>query len=137
MFSNNSYSSKDDEIKNLKEELNKTKIIVEKQKNKIKELEEQINYSNDNIADIVQSFEDQMDKKDKELNRLKKDLEEQLDKKDKELNKLRKDLENQNIKNIKQETIIKESDIATVYFTSSDQRINFAVPCVKKIFLLK
>ena len=110
----NSYSSKDDEIKNLKEELNKTKKIVEEQKMKIKELEKEINCTNDNTAEIVQSLQNEIDKRDQEINKLKKDL------------------ENKNINNnIKQELIIKESDMATVYFTSSDQRINFAIPCVK------
>ena len=110
----NSYSSKDDEIKNLKEELNKTKKIVEEQKMKIKELEKEINCANDNTAEIVQSLQNEIDKRDQEINKLKKDL------------------ENKNINNnIKQELTIKESDMATVYFTSSDQRINFAIPCVK------
>ena len=110
----NSYSSKDNEIKNLKEELNKTKKIVEEQKMKIKELEKEINCANDNTAEIVQSLQNEIDKRDQEINKLKKDL------------------ENKNINNnIKQELTIKESDMATVYFTSSDQRINFAIPCVK------
>ena len=113
-INDNSYSSKDDEIKNLKEELNKTKKIVEEQKMKIKELEKEINCANDNMAEIVQSLQNEIDKRDQEIYKLKKDL------------------ENKNINNnIKQELTIKESDMATVYFTSSDQRINFAIPCVK------
>ena len=63
------------------------------------------------MAEIVQSLQDEIDKRDKELNKLKKDLEN---------------------KNIQKDSIIHESDMATVYFTSSDQRINYAVPCVKK-----
>ena len=81
---------------------------------KIKELEKEINCTNDNTAEIVQSLQNEIDKRDQEINKLKKDL------------------ENKNINNnIKQELTIKESDMATVYFTSSDQRINFAIPCVK------
>ena len=81
---------------------------------KIKELEKEINCANDNTAEIVQSLQNEIDKRDQEINKLKKDL------------------ENKNINNnIKQELTIKESDMATVYFTSSDQRINFAIPCVK------
>ena len=81
---------------------------------KIKELEKEINCTNDNTAEIVQSLQNEIDKRDKEINKLKKDL------------------ENKNINNnIKQELTIKESDMATVYFTSSDKRINFAIPCVK------
>ena len=81
---------------------------------KIKKLEKEINCANDNTAEIVQSLQNEIDKRDQEINKLKKDL------------------ENKNINNnIKQELTIKESDMATVYFTSSDQRINFAIPCVK------
>ena len=81
---------------------------------KIKELEKEINCTNDNTAEIVQSLQNEIDKRDQEINKLKKDW------------------ENKNINNnIKQELTIKESDMATVYFTSSDQRINFAIPCVK------
>ena len=58
--------------------------------------------------------------------------------KDEELNELKKELENEknknnniNQNNIQKEKIIHENDLATVYFTSVDQKINFAVPCLK------
>ena len=53
-------------------------------------------------------------------------MQDQIDQKDRELNKLRKELQNKNLGQI-----IQESDMATVYFTSSDQRVNFAIPCIK------
>ena len=53
-------------------------------------------------------------------------MQDQIDQKDRELNKLRKELQNKNLGQI-----IHESDMATVYFTSSDQRVNFAIPCIK------
>ena len=58
--------------------------------------------------------------------------------KDEELKELKKELENEknknkniNQNNIQKEKIIHENDIATVYFTSADQKINYAVPCLK------
>ena len=55
-------------------------------------------------------------------------LQDQIDKKDNELKELKIKLEN---KKIIDDPVIHESDMATVYFTSSDQTINYAVPCLK------
>ena len=102
--------SKDEEIKNLREELNKKVKLVEEQKIKIINLENEINKANNNITEIIRTFKEEINDKNIELNNLKQYLE--------------------SIK-IKKKEIIYEGDMATVYFTSTDQRINFAVPCVK------
>ena len=87
------------------------KKIIEEKNKKIKELETQITYANQNIKEKLQPLQEQIDKKDNELKELKN-----------KLNNLDK----------KKDIIIYESDMATVYFTSSDQKVNFAIPCVKK-----
>ena len=55
-------------------------------------------------------------------------LQDQIDKRDNELKELKSKLENTKIID---DPVIYQSDMATVYFTFSDQKINYAVPCLK------
>ena len=116
IFRQNQYSNlydknNDEEITKLKEEINKMRTIISEKDKKIKDLENQIINANNNIEEIIKSLQEELDKKDNELKELK--------------NKLKNT-------DIKKDTIIYESDMATVYFTSSDQKVNYAIPCVKK-----
>ena len=52
----------------------------------------------------------------------------QIDKKDEELNKLKNDIKNKNFPN---DLHIKDSDILTINFISSDQKIKFTIQCDK------
>ena len=103
------FNSQNQDISNLREELRKANNIIKEQKNEIEKLKIELNNANNNIAEIVQSLQDQIDLKDKELKQLKIQLEN---------------------KNNKFDPIIHESQIATVYFTSTDQKVNYAIPCV-------
>ena len=55
-------------------------------------------------------------------------LQDQIHKRDNELKELKSKLENTKIID---DPVIHESDMATVYFTSSDRTVNYAVPCLK------
>ena len=56
-------------------------------------------------------------------------LQEQIDIKDNEIKELKNKINN---KDTKKDKVIYESDMATVFFTSSDQKVNYAIPCLKK-----
>ena len=93
--------SLNNEINRLKNELNKANKIIEKQKLKIKELENML--KNNNI-----SLENEIKLKNKEINDLKTKL--------------------QSIYINKQQ--FERNDMKCIYFASVDQKINYAIPCV-------
>ena len=105
---------KEKEKKDLEEELKRAKKLIEEQKIKIKDLEDQLNNNkeNKNIEKMTQSYQNQLRLKDKEIEELKIEL----DNIKKENNKGR---------------LIHESEMVAIFFTSMDQKINFAIPCLK------
>ena len=54
---------------------------------------------------------------------------EQIDIKDNEIKELKNKINN---KDTKKDKVIYKRDMATVFFTSSDQKVNYAIPCLKK-----
>ena len=101
-------------INNLNKELNKAKEIIKAKDYKINELEKKLNYikeeSDYNSTQRISKIEI---------------LEKQLKEKDFQL----KNLRNNNL-NIKDEKIIKESQIAVINFSSLDQKVHYAISCV-------
>ena len=101
-------------ISNLNKELNKAKEIIKAKDYKINELEKKLNYikeeSDYNSTQRISKIEI---------------LEKQLKEKDFQL----KNLRNNNL-NIKDEKIIKESQIAVINFSSLDQKVHYAISCV-------
>ena len=116
MMANNSEDKENKEIKQLKEELNKSKSIIDSLNSRIKELEARLQNEN------------QMN-----LNKI-KELENKIIQKDNELNKLRTQLtnfifNNQNLSiNNQQNNNVQNID-KSVTFISSDQKLCFSVPC--------
>ena len=116
MMANNSEDKENKEIKQLKEELNKSKKIIDSLNARIKELE------------ASKQNENQMN-----LNKI-KELENKILQKDNELNQLRMQMMNSNFNNLnlnvnnQQNNNIQNID-KCVTFISNDQRICFAVPC--------
>ena len=106
-LSNYNNLSQNEEINKLKNDLIKANKIIEQQNKKIKDLENQLNNNNNNI---IKSLEEEIKLKNKEINELKLKL--------KNINL------NQNIINIDKESI------KCVYFTSTDENINCAIPCL-------
>ena len=106
-ISNFNNKSKNEEINKLKNDLIKANKIIEQQNKKIKDLENQLNNNNNNI---IKSLEKEIKLKNKEINELKLKL--------KNINL------NKNIINIDKESI------NCVYFTSTDQKLNRAIPCL-------
>ena len=110
-------------IKKLKEDLNAYKIENEKMKNKINKLtDENTKLKNDLIKanKIILNFNN-INQQNKDINK----LNEIIKFKDKELNNLKSQLENN--KNIN----VNYNDIIVIHFISSDQKINYAIKCLK------
>ena len=97
------------EINNLKEKLKKAEKIIEQQKSEINELQNQLNLANNKLNEL-------------------QSLRNLIAQKDLEINKLRQGLQNININNNNNRNISLNID-KCVNFMSSDQRINFAIPC--------
>ena len=101
-------------INKLKEDLNNSKEIIKCKNNKINELENQLNL-------IKEEYNYNLAKKISTIEFLQKQLKE-------------KDYELMNLKgnnfNIKDEKMIKESQIAVINFSSSDQKIHYATSCL-------
>ena len=116
MMVNNSEDKENKGIKQLKEELNKSKKIIDSLNARIKELE------------TSKQNENQMN-----LNKI-KELENKIIQKDNELNQLKMQLMNANINNLnlnvnnQQNNNIQNID-KCVTFISSDQRIFYGIPC--------
>ena len=101
----NNYNNSQNEINNLKSELSKANKIINEQKLKIKELEDNLNVHKDAIND----YKNIITKKDIELNNLRKQL-----------------LSNDNHNNY-----FNLNEMMCVNFISGDQQIHYAVPCLK------
>ena len=99
----------DNEISNLKNELSKANKIIEQQKLTIKDLQNQIN--NYNIQ--INNYQNIINQKDLELNNLKMHL-------------------NNINSNIKNDDNFKLNEMMCVNFISSDQKVHFAVACLKR-----
>ena len=96
-----------EEIIKLKNDLIKANKIIEEQKNKIKELEYQLNNNKNEI------------------------YENKLRLKNKEIDELKKKLENLDLSSNTNNELFNRKQITCVYFTSMDQKINFPIPCIK------
>ena len=101
-----------DDIQKLKNELSKANKIIEEQKIKIKDLQNQLNNVNVNNYNSIQSF-------------LKI-----INQKEEELNKLKLVLNNKNYcsNNLKNKEIVYKEEIMSVNFISTDQNIHFSIP---------
>ena len=113
MVANNSQNKDNNEIKHLREELNKSNKIIEKLNSKIKELEQRL--QNENQI---------------HLNKI-KELEKNIKLKEKELNQLKMQIINTNFNNFnfnQPDNNFQNKD-RCVNFSSVDQSINFAIPC--------
>ncbi len=97
------------EIKQLKEELTKSKKIIGQLNDKIKELENKLKNENN-----------------KYLNKI-KELENNLNQKNNELNQLKAQLQNNNVNNQLNNNV--QNKDKSVSFISSDSSIFFSVPC--------
>ena len=98
----------DNEISNLKNELSKANKIIEQQKLTINDLKNKIN--NYNIQ--INNYQNIINQKDLELNNLKMNL---------------------NNSNIKNDDNFKLNEMMCVNFISSDQKVHYAVACLKSI----
>ena len=107
----NNFNTKDNEIKELKNQLIKANKIIEKQKLTINELQNKLNNYNTNIN----NYQNIINQKDLELNNLRM-----------QLNNMN-NMNNNQINNFN----INFNDMMCVNFISMDQTIHFAVPCLK------
>ena len=101
--------SKDNEIKELKNQLIKANKIIEQQKSTINELENKLNSYNTNIN----NYQNIINQKDLELNNLRM-----------QLNNMKNNIQSNKV-------TIDLNDMMTVNFISMDQTVHFAVPCLK------
>ena len=101
--------SKDDEIKELKNQLIKANKIIEKQKLTINELQNKLNSYNTNIN----NYQNIINQKDLELNNLRM-----------QLNNMNNNIQSNNLN-------VNLNDIVSVNFVSMDQTVHFSVPCLK------
>ena len=101
--------SKDNEIKELKNQLIKANKIIEKQKLTINELQNKLNSYNTNIN----NYQNIIYQKDLELNNLRA-----------QLNNMNNNIQSNNLN-------VNFNDIMTVNFISTDQNVHFAVSCLK------
>ena len=108
---NNSSNEYNKEIMDLKNELNKANKIIENQKLKIQQLENDIvNLKNNNqYINIIKNLENEIKIKDNELNKLKNEL--------------------NNINNNQNDINVKKSETIAVYFQHPNY--NYCVACVK------
>ena len=107
----NTLTSNNNEIDNLKNELTKARKIIEQQKLTINELQNKLNNSNNiinNLNNEINNYKNIISKKDLELNNIKSQLNNNIPK-----NKFYFD------------------DIMCVNFISSDQNVHFAASCLK------
>ena len=120
------------EISNLNSEINRLNQKIETQNRKIIKLKEELN----NSKEIIKNKDSQINEIQNQLKCIKEDSDYNLAQKiskikilEKQLKK--KDLQIENSKNnIKDEKMVKESQIAVINFSSSDQKINYATSCL-------
>ena len=116
MMANNSEDKENKEIKQLKEELNKSKKIIDSLNARIKELEASKQNENQVNLNKIKELENKILQKDNELNQLRMQL---MNSHSNNFNLNVNNQQNNNIQNIDK----------CVNFVSIDQRISFAVPC--------
>ena len=139
LFPNNNISeinfSNTNEIYNLNSELNKLKQEIEIQNITIKNLNRELNIEKEIIKNkdyTINELKNQLNYKKEESDynldksiSIKEILQKKLKEKDFEL----QNLKNNNL-NIKNEKFVKESQIAVINFSSSDQRVHYATSCL-------
>ena len=101
--------SKDNEIMELKNQLNKANKIIEQQKSTINELQNKLNSYNTNIN----NYQNIINQKDLELNNLRM-----------QLNNMKNNIQSNKV-------LFDINDMMTVNFISMDQTVHFAIPCLK------
>ena len=112
-MNNQMIKDKDNEILNLKNELNKANKIIENQTTKINDLQNQLNnlnniINNNNIS--IENYKNIINQKDEELNKLKS---------------------NNNVyNNIKNKELFSLDQIISISFISTDESVYFSVPCI-------
>ena len=140
------------EIIELKNQLNKANKTIEQQKTKISDLQEQLN----TYEFIVKDFENSNNQKDTEINNLKSEINKykseinnlkselnkntpeinnlklEISKHLTEINNLKSELNNTKISNQANNTNVSLNDLMSVNFISTDQKVHFSVPCVRK-----
>ena len=109
-------NSENKEIKELKEELNKSKKIIEQLNGKIKELENRLQNENIQYINKIRELENNINEKNNELNQLKVKLQ------NINSNNINSNFNNQSYKS-------NQDRDKSVTFLSSDQGICFSVPC--------
>ena len=117
--------SKNNIIIKLQNDFNKAKEKILSQTNIIKDLEEKLNSYKKNLDKLSK----ELDEKKKKQNNTEKSLKEKIKEKDEEIKKLNKLIEikiNDKNKNIN----INRNQLMCINFTSSDQKINYAIPCI-------
>ena len=102
-------NSKDNEIKELKNQLIKANKIIEKQKLTINELQNKLNSYNTNIN----NYQNIINQKDLELNNLRM-----------QINNMNNNIQSNNM-------FINKNDMVSVNFISMDQNVHFSVACLK------
>ena len=116
----------EEDIKKLKEELEKSKTIIKKLESKIKELENKLkNKLDDNESqEIIMTLTNTISMNEERMKVLEKENENNKN--------IKKSLNEENIKKINLDSkLYKMEDIISVNFTSTDQKINFSLPCAK------
>ena len=113
MINNQMMKDKDNEILNLKNELNKANKIIENQKTKISDLQNQLNnlnniINNNNIS--IEKYKNIIIQKNEELNILKSN--------------------NNFNNNIQNKELFSLDQIMSINFISTDENIHFSVPCI-------
>ena len=107
---NNLNNNNSNEINNLRNELTKANKIIEQQKLTINNLQSKLNEYNN----IINNYQNKLNQKELELNNLKSQL------------------NNINSNNLSDNDNIKLNEMMCVNFISMDQKVHFAVPCLKK-----
>ena len=101
----------ENEIKELKEKLNKANKIIEKQKIEIQDLKNQLNSFKNIDTDKINNLQNEINNKNNELNQL------------------REQLQNINLNNNGINEQINKKDIKVVNFITTDQSLFYAIPC--------
>ena len=104
---------KDNEILNLKNELNKANKIIENQKLKINDLQNQINnlnniINNNNIS--IENYKNIIIQKDEEIYKIKSN--------------------NNFNNNIQNKELFRLDQIMCIHFISTDQNVHYSIPCI-------
>ena len=107
---NNLNNNNSNEINNLRNELTKANKIIEQQKLTINNLQSKLSEYNNTIN----NYQNKLNQKELELNNLKSKL------------------NNNNSNNLSNNDNFKLNEMMCVNFISMDQKVHFAVPCLKK-----